>query len=967
VWRKDARPSVNEGAMRLLEREEEVRRLTAAVEEAASGRGRMVLVEGAAGIGKTRLLECAREAARERGMEVLSARASELDRDFPFGVVRQLFEARVASSPDPLLRGAAALAAPIVGGAPGTGGGALSDFHGLYWLVANLAEAGPVTLVVDDVHWADSRSLRFLRFLLPRLEELPVLVAVGARPGEPGADREALDALATDPVTVVVRPGPLGAHSVRELASATLGEADPVFTDACREATGGNPFLLRELLRELAADGVAPSGDGVEVVRQLAPPTVARAVLVRLGRLGDDAVALARAVAVLGDGTPLHRACAVAGLEPLTAPPASSARASVASGAVAAAAPSAAGAEIAAALAGADILAPARPLAFAHPVLRAAVYSDVEAGALASLHRRAAEVLAAEGAGADAVAVHLLATEPSGDPFVVSTLREAAARAMTRAAAPTAVAFLRRALAEPPAPDERGDVLFELASAEVEAGSPLEATEHYEEGVRVTSDPRSRALHAREQAVALMAAGRGDEAFDLMKRAMLDVEAVDPDLALVIEGNAVGIARGQRERIRWAHERLERHRGKLTGATAGERLLLGTQAHLDAFSRSCRTPASDLADVAERALADDRLVDDALSPPMLFALDVLMLADRIEPARRVLDRAVEDARRRGSAPSFAFSSGMRCGLLARQGELVSAEADGRGWAEPAFEQGWFLAQPNGLGSLIAVLIDRGELEDAEWVARHTRVADGRPSQSLALARVMHARARLLAAQGDVERAREEIARLGPRRARWNTYPTLVPWVLVAPALAGEDAERERADAEAMLREAHDWRTPRAIGMAQHALGLLTGGDDGIELLAEACSVLDGSPAPFEHARALCDLGAALRRSNRRADARPPLRQALDLADACGARPLAERARQELRAAGGRPRRPRISGVDALTASERRVAELAADGLSNPEIAQALFVTTKTVEGHLGSAYRKLGIKTRGELPSALRG
>ncbi|HEX8123047.1 MAG TPA: AAA family ATPase [Solirubrobacteraceae bacterium] len=926
--------------MRLLEREEELRRLTGAVEEAAAGRGRMVFVEGAAGIGKTRLLECVREAARERGVDVLSARASELDRDFPFGVVRQLFEGRVSSSPA-LLRGAAALAEPLVGGAPAPGGDALSDFHGLYWLVANVAEVGPAALVVDDLHWADPRSLRFLRFLLPRLEELPVLVAVAARPGEPGADREALDALAADPATLVVRPEPLSVASVAELAAGALGDAEPSFTDACREATGGNPFLLRELLRELASEGVAPSGDGVEVVRQLAPPTVARAVLVRLGRLGDDAVALARAVAVLGDGTPLSRACAVAGL-------------------------TASGADVAAALGGADILAPARPLAFAHPVLRAAVYSDVEAGALAALHRRAAEVLAAEGAGADAVAVHLLATEPSADPFVVATLREAAARALARGAAPTAVACLRRALAEPPAADERGDALFELASAEVEAGSPVEAAGHYEEAVRVTSDPRSRALHARERAVALMAAGRGDEAFGLMERAMSEVEDVDPDLALVLEGNLVGIARGQRERIGWARERLERHRGRLTGATRGERLLLGTQAHLDAFSRSCRTPASELADVAERALADDRLVDDALSPPMLFALDVLMLADRIEPARRVLDRAVEDARRRGSAPSFAFSSGMRCGLLARQGDLVSAEADGRGWAEPAFEQGWFLAQPNGLGSLIAVLIDRGELEDAEWVARHTRIADGRPSQSLALSRVMHARARLLAAQGDVGAAREEIGRLGPRRARWNTYPTLVPWVLVAPALAGDDPEQERAEADAMLREARDWGTPRAIGMALHASGLLEGGDRGIELLTEACAVLDDSPAPLEHARALCDLGAALRRSNRRADARLPLRRALDLADACGARPLAERARQELRAAGGRPRRPRMSGVDALTASERRVAELAADGLSNPEIAQALFVTTKTVEGHLGSAYRKLDIRGRAELPRALQ-
>jgi DNA-binding CsgD family transcriptional regulator len=154
-------------------------------------------------------------------------------------------------------------------------------------------------------------------------------------------------------------------------------------------------------------------------------------------------------------------------------------------------------------------------------------------------------------------------------------------------------------------------------------------------------------------------------------------------------------------------------------------------------------------------------------------------------------------------------------------------------------------------------------------------------------------------------------------------------------------------------------------MALRAAALGAGGTRGLELLHEAVAVLEPSPARLEHARALADLGAALRRANRRAAARDPLRQALDLADTCGAGPLAQRARQELRAAGGRPRRARISGVHALTASERRIATMAADGLSNPEIAQALFVTKKTVEAHLGSAYRKLDIHSRAQIAGAM--
>jgi DNA-binding NarL/FixJ family response regulator len=190
---------------------------------------------------------------------------------------------------------------------------------------------------------------------------------------------------------------------------------------------------------------------------------------------------------------------------------------------------------------------------------------------------------------------------------------------------------------------------------------------------------------------------------------------------------------------------------------------------------------------------------------------------------------------------------------------------------------------------------------------------------------------------------------------------------VAPELVDEDVHEARAAAERVLSEAHRWGTPRAIGMALRAAGLVESGKRGIELLSEAVAVLEASPARLEYARGLLDLGAALRRANRAVAARDPLRRALDVADACGSPPLVERIRHELRAAGARPRRPRLLGAEALTASERRIAAMAAEGLSNREIAQALFITKKTVESHLSNAYRKLGIRSRTELTAALRG
>jgi DNA-binding CsgD family transcriptional regulator len=182
-----------------------------------------------------------------------------------------------------------------------------------------------------------------------------------------------------------------------------------------------------------------------------------------------------------------------------------------------------------------------------------------------------------------------------------------------------------------------------------------------------------------------------------------------------------------------------------------------------------------------------------------------------------------------------------------------------------------------------------------------------------------------------------------------------------------ERERARELAQAELADARAFAAPRALGIALRAAGLACGGEQGLELLGASVDVLRRSPALLERAHSLAELGAALRRAGRRAAAREPLAEALDLAARCGARPLAARAREELKATGARPRREWRTGVEALTPSELRVARLAAEGKTNREIAHALYVTPKTVEGHLARAYTKLEISTRGELPQVLEG
>src|SRR5262245_4824880 len=252
----------------LLERERELAALDRLIAGAVDGRGRVALIEGPAGIGKSRLLAEARE--RAGGMTVLTARCGELERDFSFGAVRQLLEP--VADRERLLAGAAAPVAGVLEG--GTAEGSFAVLHGLYWAVLNLAEERPVLLAIDDLQWSDRPSLRFVAYLVRRLEGSPVLVTATLRSTEPGTDPALIAEIAGDPLCEAVRPGPLGEDAVTELVTAGLGDPDPRFVAACREATGGNPLLLRHLVAALGQDGVAPSADGAAAVREIGPRAV---------------------------------------------------------------------------------------------------------------------------------------------------------------------------------------------------------------------------------------------------------------------------------------------------------------------------------------------------------------------------------------------------------------------------------------------------------------------------------------------------------------------------------------------------------------------------------------------------------------------------------------------------------------------------------------------------------------------
>jgi DNA-binding CsgD family transcriptional regulator len=278
--------------------------------------------------------------------------------------------------------------------------------------------------------------------------------------------------------------------------------------------------------------------------------------------------------------------------------------------------------------------------------------------------------------------------------------------------------------------------------------------------------------------------------------------------------------------------------------------------------------------------------------------------------------------------------------------------------------------PGAVAAVLNPLVERGRLDEADAVLRDSHVEE-RHGQSYAhcwAALLLPARARLRIAQGRLVDALADLRACGEHyESSANRSPSLWPWrseaALVLHVVGDSAAAKELAAEELALSRAFGGR--RAVGVALRAAGCVAGGDEGLALLQEAASVQAASGAVLEHARVLIDLGSALRHGGRRSDARRPLREGLDAAIRCGADVLAGQARDELLATGAQLRRQRLTGPDALTPSEHRVAQLAAQGRSNPEIAQALFLTRRTVETHLTHAYQKLGISSRDALSTVI--
>jgi DNA-binding CsgD family transcriptional regulator/tetratricopeptide (TPR) repeat protein len=546
----------------------------------------------------------------------------------------------------------------------------------------------------------------------------------------------------------------------------------------------------------------------------------------------------------------------------------------------------------------------------------------------------------------------------------VTALREAARSAACRGASESAVAYLRRALAEPEQPPaaERVGLLLELGSAEALVDGEA-AAEHFEEAHGLIDDRLEKAEAAVLLGSQLFYLHRLTESDAVFSQALDELDGADPELERLLDAGLLSNGLFHPPLHERAERRLVEVRKSGGHASLGEKMLLGLLALYDARTGA---PAAAAVPLARRALADGALMKAGTAGgAFIRAVMVLAMADEDE-ALEQYDAALAEAHRSGSIVDFAAVKLFRAQALLFRGDLSEAEADAREAFKARREYGLRLLDPFVYLEAEA-LMEQGRLDEAVRVLPAAGLGESSPDDAPVYA-LRNTLARLRVLRGDVDGGLEALLAAGQHfEAVGGRNPAFMPWRSEA-ALCLLQLER-RAEARAMVEGevelARTWGAPRALGAALRVAGLVEGGHYGLVLLQEAVEVLSGSPSKLERAKAHTELGAALRRSNRRAEAREQLRLAVELSTICGASPLASQAERELLATGARPRRIAVSGVASLTPSERRVAEMAAEGPTNREIAQALFITPKTVEVHLSSTYRKLGITSRTQLAEAL--
>jgi DNA-binding CsgD family transcriptional regulator len=643
---------------------------------------------------------------------------------------------------------------------------------------------------------------------------------------------------------------------------------------------------------------------------------------------------LAQALAVLGERCALRHAAAIAGLNITDA------------------------IRLTAGLVRLEVLATDDPPGFIHPVIRQALEASLGSDERDAAHRAAARLLHADQSPAGRVAAHLLRVRPAEDEWMLARLQEAAHEAMESGAPGTAADLLNRALSEPPCAARRIGVLRQTAVAEASAGREA-AFVHLEEARRIANSPHERSEIALEAAEAYAALFRWADAVKVIVQALAELRDADEALAARLQSQLVICGLHDARCAAHVTPVMQQLCSVSRGQDPGEAVAVARGMAAALAGR----PAQEIAAPLESALASatEPTTNWDTRAALLWSL---VTAERYDTVETALGPMLAEVRCSGSARGMIATYSTLGLLKLRLGVLPEADSAARVALRVLQEGDFRPGLPFAVIVLADVAIEAGELGEAEALLALLPQADWPVGVGTVL--IPAARGRLRLAQGRAAEALDDF-KVCMAMFSSETWGAEIVGYVHARGGAAQALLRlgNRASARDMaqvdLAEAKRFGATRALGMALRTAGLVEGGEAGLALLTSSVAALRGSPARLEQAHSLAELGAALRRAGRRTAAREPLTEALDLAARCGARALAAQVREELKAIGARPRNEWRTGLEALSPRELHVARLAADGLSNREIAHRLYVTLKTVEGHLARAFTKLGIERRGEL------
>ncbi|WP_405151411.1 AAA family ATPase [Sphaerisporangium sp. NBC_01403] len=905
----------------VLHRDIELRVIQEALSAAYAGKPSVLVILGPRGIGKTTLLHAALAEMSHAGA-VLTARGHPAEHDFPFGVVRQLFDPLpgpppAEPSPGPLghmYEGQGALVAPDL-------------LQSLYRATRSITGTQPLIIAIDDADHADAQSAQWCSYIARRLDSLPIVMILTAD-SQSRRGHDIIRDITALPYARLLRPAPLCHNCTGDLLKSAMSAAvDTEVAEAAHQLTQGNPLLLHQLAGQLISARVSPEKTELSRVLEMGAASLTETALGWLLAHDPASVDLLRSLAILAPDDGLETAAMLSGFGQLAAK------------------------EAGETLRRAGLLVGSPPDRFVHEHIQQTILAGMDPAVRDDLHRRAASLLYRFGAPVNRSAGHLMSTGPTGDPWTVTILREAARDAVAEHAWEPAARYLHRALAESDQPAVDLEITAELGAVEMQRDLPACLRHLRTVFGRVRTAPQK--ISALAPFANILVTANSAEAGGVFAEA-LQVAAETPpafgtDLMFILSAQAM-----------------------LWGRSTGVLRKLARSMHLMATPQA-REFLSALALVTgvkgrnlTRTLALTRRCFDGKGVVPLGAVLPLIWGDRIDEASYWSERVVTEARGVASDTRLVMSLVVRSEVRYQLGSLEASLRDATEasrLSELSHTEGFSMAAT---ANAARALVELGALDVAESLLRSVDpYGDCHP---LISGHIMDALGRLYIAQGRPQDGLRILLDCGRRLTSSGiTNPACVPWgtnAILAYMLFGERAAA-RAAAERELELARAWGAPTTIGRALSAGSVAYEGTARLDMLHEAVDLLRNRGARLEYTRALIRLGIALRQSGDDHRARETLTAGLDLAVDCGAVRLASLADKHLAGTATRPSIVRRENAHPLTTGERRVTDLVLQGMSNLEVATILSISKRTVDTHLARIYRKLGIHTRAELVAIL--